>query len=485
MTRGGGFFDFLERQQRAAAQGRDEAASVAASKRAEPLSVTQLTSMVERAIRGGLPESLHVRGEISNFSHHRSSGHFYFTLKDAGACVDCVMFQSSASKLKFRAADGLEVIASGQVRVYAARGRYQLYVASLHPVGQGALELAFRQLCDQLRGEGLFNADRKKPIPLFPRRIALVTARTGAAVQDMLKVLRHYPLLELMLVSVAVQGETAAKQIAEALRSLNRDAGRLGGIDVILLGRGGGSMEDLWAFNEEPVARAIAASRIPIVTGVGHEVDTTIADFVADARAHTPTEAATFVTQHWKTAGADLAAAAGRMRRAIVQQTALARQRLLAVERHPLFRRPTERIDTLRQMLDDRERSLALRLAGHVRRAEARLRRLGDRLAAVHPRHALSLQRVRLDALHARLGRTMAADVARFTQRVETLGQKLELLSPTAVLQRGYSITTIKSSGRILRSPGELRGGERLVTRLGEGEVESVADDPKQPKLFE
>jgi exodeoxyribonuclease VII large subunit len=504
----GGFFDFMEQRKQAKARAasaapgapsasaalRSPSASAApsssstsslSSTRSEPLSVAAVTSLIDRALRGGLPERLLVRGEISNFSPHRGSGHLYFTLKDAQAAIDCVMFASSARSVKFTPADGMEVIASGQVRVYPQRGRYQLYVGSLQPVGQGALELAFRQLVAKLKSEGLFDAARKKPIPDYPRRIALVTARGGAALQDMLKVLRRFPHLELLLASVPVQGEQAAPRIAETLALLNRHAMRLGGIDVILLARGGGSLEDLWAFNEEIVARAIAESRIPVISGVGHETDTTIADFVADHRAHTPTEAATFVTQHWKDAIARLPLMQTRLRQALRQVVRDARQRLAPVAAHEFFRRPLHRVRQLQQLLDDRERSLTLALSRVARRASVDLHRLSARLSSMHPQHRLRLAVSDLSHRATRLGQATETLQRRRVERVNALAQQLELLSPNAVLRRGYSITIRKDSGRVLRSATELRGGERLLTRLAEGEVESVADDPSQPRLFD
>lgn len=484
-----GFFDFMERRKRtepaAAAAPGSSSPTPAALSGTEPLGVAQVTALIDRALKQGLPERLLVRGEISNFSPHRSSGHLYFTLKDSQSAIDCVMFASSARGLKFSPADGMEVVAAGQVRVYPQRGRYQLYVGSLQPVGQGALELAFRQLVEKLKAEGLFESSRKKPIPRFPQRIALVTARGGAALQDMLKVLRRFPHLKLRLASVPVQGEQAAPRIAETLTLLNRHADRLGEIDVILLARGGGSLEDLWAFNEELVARAIAASRIPIVTGVGHETDTTIADLVADHRAHTPTEAATFVTLHWKDAASRLPLLQTRLRQATRQVVRDARQRLATIVAHEFFRRPLHRVQQLQQLIDERQRAMALALSRVARRASSDVQRLSSRLSSVHPQHLVRLAGREVDHRSLRLAQASLRLQNTLRQRVDAMAQQLELLSPNAVLRRGYSITFLKAEGRVLRSPADLRGGERLLTRLAEGTVESVADDPRQPRLFE
>ncbi len=264
--------------------------------------VSQLTSTIERAIKSGVPASVLVRGEVSNLSLHRASGHLYFTLKDANACLDCVMFKSDAQRLKFEPTDGSEMLAGGRIGVYAQRGRYQLYVNTLSPLGKGALELAFQQLRAKLEAEGLFVAERKQLLPIYPRRILMLTSRQTAALQDMLKVLRRYPYLQLMLFHVPAQGDGSAELIADAIRFLNQKSKRIAPADVIVLARGGGSLEDLWEFNEECVARAIFASRIPVVTGIGHEVDVSIADLVADYHAHTPTEAAQVIVAEWNSA---------------------------------------------------------------------------------------------------------------------------------------------------------------------------------------
>ncbi|MGH7214881.1 MAG: exodeoxyribonuclease VII large subunit, partial [Tepidisphaeraceae bacterium] len=288
------FFDFREQ-----VTGRKSVPAPSRSGAVPPdaLTVSQLTARIDNVLRNGFPQSLVVRGEISNFNHNRASGHCYFTLKEGSvACVDCVMYRSQAASLRFTPSDGLEMLAHGTLKVYAPRGRYQLVVNRLQPLGQGALELAFQQLKAKLEAEGLFAEERKKPIPRYPLRVALITSRDGAALQDMLKVMRRFPWLRLMLYHVPVQGDGCGAKIATAIDHLSAFHEQVGGVDVVLLGRGGGSLEDLWGFNEEAVARAVARSRLPVVTGVGHEVDVSIADLVADHHAHTPTEAAQVIT---------------------------------------------------------------------------------------------------------------------------------------------------------------------------------------------
>jgi exodeoxyribonuclease VII large subunit len=330
------------------------------------------------------------------------------------------------------------------------------------PAGRGALELAFRQLQARLTAEGLFDADRKKPTPQYPSRIVLLTSRATAALQDMLKVLRRFPWLNLMVYHVPVQGEGAGPKIAEAIDHLSRRAADIGGVDVILLARGGGSLEDLWSFNEEIVARAIAASRIPIVTGIGHEVDCTISDLVADHHAHTPTEAAQVISQNWKRA-ADLLAQSEARLRGIVRQTALDyRNRLEAIHRHEFFRRPMDGIQLLRQLLDDRQKAMTLALSGRVSRYRDRLRALDPRLPAV----ARSFLQTR-------------------ATRVEAFDRQLQALSPQAVLNRGYTITTLKKSGEILRDSTVAKAGDRLLTQFADGQTESIVQDSRQLPLFE
>ncbi|HEV2295637.1 MAG TPA: exodeoxyribonuclease VII large subunit [Tepidisphaeraceae bacterium] len=512
---GTNFFEFREKL--IARRGKSSGLPVPApmetahgSPRPTPLSVTQLTAQIDRAIKSGVPGSVLVKGEVSNFKEHRGSGHLYFTLKDAASCITCVMWKSDAERMKFAARDGMELLATGRVAVYATQGKYQLYVTRLQPFGQGALELAFRQLHARLEAEGLFALERKKPLPTYPSRLALATSRATAALQDMLKVLGRYPWVRLCIVNVPVQGDGAAERIAGALTRLSRPGARCGNVDLILLARGGGSLEDLWAFNEEIVARAIAASRIPVITGIGHEVDTSIADLVADYHAHTPTEAAQVAVMHWRNAGGDVAAHAARLHRSMRNLTADARRRLESIERHEAFRRPRDRVNQLRQLLDERQRSLQLeagallqRLWQRIAAAEQglssagneRLRRHRERLAGLnaalserHPRHVVGLAAARVAALDARLRAVMSNCLQRHTLNVDLLARHLSAVGPEHVLRRGYSITTVKKgpkkAGQVVRSADQVRPGDRLITRLADGQIESTAEDPNQPSLF-
>jgi exodeoxyribonuclease VII large subunit len=496
----------------------------------EALSVSQLTHLIDEVLKAVLPPVVLVKGEVSNFKPHAASGHIYFTLKDSEACIDCVMWRSDAARLKFDVSDGLEVLADGRVAVYPQRGKYQLYVETLQPLGQGALELAFKQLRAKLEREGLFLPERKKPLPEFPSRVVIVTGAQTAALQDVLKVLRRFPWVKLFVYPVPVQGDGAGERIAGALAHLNRTAGAIGGADLILLARGGGSLEDLWAFNEETVARAIASSKIPVVTGIGHEVDTSIADLVADYFAHTPTEAAQVISRNWRTAPEVVESSALRLGRELRNVMAHARGRLAAVERHEAFRRPLDRVRSLQQHLDHQQTTLRHLVAAAVRVAQWRVGELHARLEQVGPAFVVSRFRSRLADAQRRLARGASArlfrsheHVARLNtdfvrldprhrirvlderlrtlqcrlncaagvlqrrrgERVESLARFLHAVGPEQVLRRGYSITTRKKGGAILRSAGDVRPGERLVTRFSDGQVESVAEDPTQPKLFD
>lgn len=468
------FFDFVENQ------GKRAQANAPATP--EPITVTQLTQIIDKAIKSGVPSTVYVKGEVSNVNHHRASGHLYFTLKDSGACIDCVMFRNEVNRLKFDAQDGMELLCTGAVRIYPQRGRYQLYVTNMQPLGQGALELAFRQLREKLEKEGLFAPERKKPLPRFPHRIALVTSRQTAALQDVLKVLKRFPWLHLMLFHVPVQGDGSAELIAEAIRLLNRNAVKVRA-DVILLVRGGGSLEDLWEFNEEIVARAIVGSKIPVLSGIGHEVDVSIADLVADYHAHTPTEAAQVAVAHWRLVADVLSSGAMRMTRALRVRLNEARQRLAGAAKHEFFRRPLDRVNQLRQVLDDRQRALVECAKSQLNEYSRRLERAESKLAGVTPMHIIRLRKAQLHSLAKELASTAKRDLEKAAGLLQSRADQLRALSPQEVLNRGYSITTRK--GQIVRSAAALKPGDRISTRFADGEAESTVEDSRQMSLFE
>jgi exodeoxyribonuclease VII large subunit len=451
----------------------------------QPLTVSQLTAIIDKALRAGVPAVVTVQGEASNYKLHAGSGHAYFTLKDANACIDCVMFRDDALRLRFKPADGMELVATGRVGVFGQRGRYQLYVSSLVPVGQGALELARQQIIAKLQAEGLLDPDRKKSIPAYPQRIALVTSTQTAAIQDMYKVLRRFPHIRLLIYHVPVQGDGSAEHIAAALKFLNRDGAKLGGVDVIILARGGGSLEDLWEFNEECVARAIASSRIPVITGIGHEIDVSIADLAADYHAHTPTEAAQVATQLWRNARELLDGSLLRLRRELRALIQDARQQLLGIERHECFRRPLDRVNQLRQLIDDRQRQLATAVQDQIRDASDRVARIDSKIKEHHPRNQLDLFKTRVNGFSTRLARAAAGDRARRASIIDALAKRLDALDPQQVLRRGYSITTAKRGSVVVRSASQVKPGDTLVTRLADGQIESTVEDTRQLRLFD
>ncbi len=392
------------------------------------ITVSQLNGYLKDMMDGdGLLQSVMVTGEISNYKVY-PSGHHYFSLKDSGAALRCVMFRASASRLRFAPANGMKVIAAGRVSVFPRDGAYQLYTERMTPDGAGDLAVAFEQLKEKLRAEGLFDPAHKKPLPRFPKRIAVITSSAGAAVRDIIRVLRHrYPLAEVVLLPVRVQGEEAPAEIVSALRYANR--WHVG--DLIITGRGGGSIEDLWAFNDERVARAIYASEIPVISAVGHEPDFTISDFVADLRAATPSNAAELAVPD-----------AGELRAALENARARADQSL---------RRQLERS---RKRLDD----------------------LCSRRVLQDPMNYLADRRVSLDHQQSALTAAYQQRLSACRQRYIALASKLDALSPLKILGRGYAIAR-KTDGSVVRKTADVLPGDRLTLRLSDGCVACTADE--------
>ncbi len=392
------------------------------------LTVTQLNTYIKsRFEEDEALAQVFVAGEISNFTNHYRSGHLYFSLKDEKCAVKAVMFARYAGRLRFLPQDGMRVIARGRVGVYEVSGQYQLYVEDLQPEGVGALSLAFEQLKAKLEKEGLFAAERKKPLPRFPESIGVVTSPTGAAVHDILTILaRRFPAARVVLCPVLVQGEGAAPQIVDALERLNR----LNCADVIILGRGGGSVEDLWPFNEEAVARAVAASRIPVISAVGHETDFTLCDFAADLRAPTPSAAAELAVPDRAELAAGLAALRERLQSAARERLESGRMRIDGLTRSRALQSPLESVGLLR----------------------ARVDRLSESLAAAARR--------KTDAAKAALARSAG---------------KLEALSPLAVLARGYAVV-YDGSGRAVSGAAAVREKEKILVRMRDGGLNCTVD---------
>src|SRR5579863_2502992 len=415
------------------------------------LTVSELTARIRDLLTKNFTD-VSVEGEISN-CRAAQSGHFYFTLKDEKAQVRCVWFKQQMRGIKFRPEDGLKVSVRGSISVYEARGEYQIYVESLEPVGRGALQLAFEQLKKRLEAEGLFDASRKKPLPLLPNRIGVITSPRGAAVRDVVRILtRRFHNVHLIVYPVRVQGEGAAEEIAKALKFFNQK--KL--VDVLIVGRGGGSMEDLWAFNEEIVARAIADSEIPVISGVGHETDFTIADFVADVRASTPSAAAELVVQTRREFDKHIADLRETLAASI-------RFRMLELSRrvHELagrrgFRRPLDLLHQQRQRADEMTSRLALGLRSRLEQSRKRFTALHLRIASFDFRVKIAAFRLRLEKRAADLGLRAERLLRSKRERLARLALQLEERSPLRVLERGYAIAT-DASGALLRDAAQVR----------------------------
>jgi exodeoxyribonuclease VII large subunit len=444
---------------------------------AAPWTVSDLTA----AIRGALESTFStvaVEGEVSN-CRKWSSGHLYFTLKDDRAQLRAVMFRTTVRTLKFAPEDGMRVIARGRLGVYDAKGEYQLVCDALDPHGLGARQAAFEALKRQLQAEGLFDAARKRPLPILPRRIGVVTSLDGAAVRDIVRVLvTRHPAARILLRAARVQGEGAADDLVRALGAICRAPG----IDVVIIGRGGGSVEDLWAFNDERLARAIAAAPVPVISAVGHEVDFTIADFVADVRAATPSNAAEIVVDRADNFLARIDRAERRLRGALALGLARRDQRLHQLQgrlRHwPTVLMLRDRdVHQIRRRLD---RAMTARLAGDLQRCD-RLRR---RLEARDLRRVAGVLATRLATARGRLHAAVTRRRLLATARAATLSARLDALSPLSVLGRGYAVCWNETRDSIIRSAAGVTHGERVQVTLAEGELTCRVEHatPERPR---
>ena len=441
------------------------------------LSVTELTVRVRDLLETELFE-IWVEGELSN-CRLWNTGHLYFTLKDASAQIRGVIFRSALRLLRFKPADGLRVVARGRVSVYEPKGEYQLVCEHLEPQGLGALQLAFDQLKQRLHDEGLFAAERKRPLPALPRTIGVVTSLDGAAIRDIIHVLsRRYANVHLIIRPARVQGEGAAADIARGLRAL----GAVPGVDVVIVGRGGGSIEDLWAFNEEVVARAIARSPVPVISAVGHETDTTIADFVADRRAPTPSAAAEIVVaakDEFRQRIDRLHARLGTASRSRVQ--ALGRQVHWLTARPAMAGLPG-RVALRGRHAAELGHALARLLRADLASRERRLLQVDRRLEARDPGRSLSAIRTRLVAADGRLQGAVTRCRHQADTRMRELAGRLGNLSPLAVLGRGYAVCWNRDRTRVIRDASEVPAGDRVRVTLAKGELEcEVRDSSTRP----
>lgn len=457
----------------------------------EPLSVTALAGRIDAALRSGFPEAVRVVGEVSGFSDRT---HWYFSLKDAGAVVPCVMFASAARKAGFTPSHGQQVVARGRVEFYAPSGRVSFVVEKLEPVGEGARELALRKLVEEIRGLGWLSPERKRALPGFPRRIAVITSAGGAALQDVIVTLRkRCPAIGVLVCDVRVQGEKAASEVTAMIRRVGREAKRLR-VDAVLVTRGGGSAEDLWAFNDREMARAIVECPVPVVAAIGHETDTSIAELVADERCATPTQAAMRLSPDASALLRELASQGRRLQTVAARRVRDEHERVreLGVD---LRRAPAGRLAVLSSRLDQ----LSVRLA---RRSPAAwyaqsLQRAAAAERALQRAIGVSLKGRDATPTSQRLQRAMAARVKSMDAAMAASVRTLESVSPLRVLERGYSVT-LNAAGAAVRQPGDVRPGETLDTRLASGTIRSIVegaklvplrarrakDDPNQQGLF-
>ena len=426
------------------------------------LTVSRLTALLRGVLEENF-EQLWVQGEVSNLSLP-SSGHCYFTLKDSGAQLRCVMFKSAVKNLKFRPADGMALIVRGHISVYDQRGEYQLICEYLEPSGVGALQTAFVQLKEKLAREGLFAEEHKRALPRFPRRVGVITSPTGAAIHDILNVLkRRFASLEVQIYPVRVQGEGAALEIARAIDDMNRNAE----VDVLIVGRGGGSLEDLWAFNEEVVARAVYRSKIPIISAVGHETDWSICDFAADLRAPTPSAAAEMVIASADELRGQVEALSRRLTRVIENRLATLDASVGALRR--ALHDPRTMLGHLSQRVDDLNGRLDMALFNSVKRRQEHFNHLENTLQYLNPAARINALRQRVVLLSAQAEGLMARKIDLNRQEFGDSAARLEVLSPLKTLSRGYAIAARVDNGRVVTDSAELAVGEPLLVTLHRG----------------
>jgi exodeoxyribonuclease VII large subunit len=446
-------------------------------------SVSELSQQIRIRLEQQFPD-VWVAGEISNYKP-AGSGHCYFTLKDAGAQLRAVCFRAQARYLRFKPQDGMSVIARGRLSVYEARGEYQLLVELLEPAGVGALQLAFEQLKHKLAAEGLFARERKKPLPMLPRRIGVITSPSGAVIRDMIRVLRRrFANMDVLLYPVRVQGEGAAREIVNGIEFFNRFTsaplvvrGRALSlaIDVLILARGGGSLEDLLAFNEEPLARAIAASAIPVISGVGHETDFTIADFVADLRAPTPSAAAELVVKSKQELVTEVASRVHHLTQELRYKLSQLRQQLTELRMHYVFEATKARVQQEAQQVDDRVALLDRIMRQHLADARYRCTAASAGVHRYDVRQLLGHKRTRLESTSRQVETAFGSYLAGRRTRLRHLDAILKERSPLGILERGYAIVRDESGG-IIRDAADVALGSAISIRVARGQIGATVD---------
>jgi len=444
---------------------------------AQAYTVSQLTAL----IRGRLEEEFFevwVEGEVSDL-RVPSSGHVYFMLKDQQAQLRCVLFKGNQRFLRFHPEDGMSVLARGRITVYDRRGEYQLLCDYLEPLGSGALQKAFEQLKDRLAKEGLFDEARKRPIPFWPERIGIVTSPTGAAIRDILNILnRRFAAVQVLINPVRVQGEGAAQEIAQAIRELEIQPG----VEVIILARGGGSIEDLWAFNEEVVARAIASCRVPVISAVGHEIDYTISDFVADLRAPTPSAAAELVVHNRQQLEEHLAILEKRLLQVVMHRVEISRTRISHLTEGRIFRDPRLLIRNRQESIDEQETRLSRAMSLLAARSRERALHAERLMARLHPSRQVKALLACIAEHERRLGCLMRVSINQRRQALAAAMGALDALSPLGVLKRGYSLCWRLPEETLVRESADLRAGDLVRLRFNRGgaicEVKRRGDSP-------
>jgi exodeoxyribonuclease VII large subunit len=412
--------------------------------------VSEITRNIRELLEDSFPQ-VWIKGEISTLRIPQS-GHMYFTLKDEKAQIKCVFFKNSSARLNFKLEEGMECILSGRISLYEQSGQYQLYVNNAEPLGKGSLQLAFEQLKKKLAQQGYFDQERKRPMPFLPQKIGIATSSTGAAIRDILNVInRRYANVHIIIRPCLVQGKTAAADIAKAIKELNS----IKDLDVIIVGRGGGSLEDLWAFNEEPVAKAVFKSKVPVISAVGHEIDFTICDFVADLRAPTPSAAAELVVQEKEQLLNTVEALAKQLTDSINQKLKLAKMRFAHLLKSYAMRRPQVIVEQYQQRLDGLDKALKTNILHILDAKKAELEKLPG----------LSTGMIRLlQAKNAQLGQ---------------ISSRLLNLNPLTILSRGYSVTYLQSTNKALKSTKNLKKGDILETKLHKGVIISQVEECK------
>ncbi|MCP4257944.1 MAG: exodeoxyribonuclease VII large subunit [Planctomycetes bacterium] len=453
----------------------------------EIFTVSQINTLIKVTLEDNLPSQLVIKGEITNFKHH-PSGHCYFSLKDEKSNLPCVMWKTNVRRVRFRPENGLAVLATGFIDVYVPHGRYQLIVDELIPAGVGALQLAYEQMVKKLRAEGFFDDEHKKALPAYPQKIGILTSESGAAVHDIIDSIHNrWPCVELLFYPVPVQGEGAAEKIATALKFLNKRNKELK-LDVLIVGRGGGSMEDLWAFNEEVLARAIFDSNIPIISAVGHEVDVTVADFVADARASTPTKAGIVAVPDMQEVLGRLINIERRLTGQIEAKLKCAQQDLEIILANAVFRNPLLLVQNAQQQLDELSAELAEMMKELLTGMHRKFSAAYEQIVRIEPhrllknkavelnncRHRINVgirsiinnRQVELNYSQYRVDKRIYAIINNCQILLTAQENRLEGLNPKSVLKRGYSITTNKKSGLLVKTRDDVRLGEHLITEL-------------------